>query len=242
MTGYIESDESLFRRNFKKILNIAKMSEVSSVSITGKGEPMLNIPMVIEVAEVFSEFPVEIQTNGILLAKDPNLLNELWKAGLDIIAISIDNIKQFEELKNVTKHAHDLGMTVRYTVNVTDQLPKYSFKKYVDIMKKYNIDQFSFRQITTANFTEESEVHTWIKEHAENDRYSDLIFQFKNFNYRHLRDLPYGAKLYDVEGMSFTYFDYCVQDNSNEDNIRSLIFMEDGHVYTSWNSSASKLF
>ena len=57
-----------------------------------------------------------------------------------------------------------------------------------------------------------------------------------------LRTLPYGAKLYDIYGISVTYFDYCIQDSSNEDDLRSLIFQEDGHLNTNWNSEAGRIF
>ncbi len=59
---------------------------------------------------------------------------------------------------------------------------------------------------------------------------------------RVLRKLPYGATLYDLDGIAVTHFDYCVQDDSGEDDVRSLIFLEDGHLYTAWNSPASRIF
>jgi hypothetical protein len=49
--------------------------------------------------------------------------------------------------------------------------------------------------------------------------------------------LPYGATLYMVEGVSCTHFDYCIQDSNNDNDIRSLIFHEDGHLSTSWYGS-----
>ena len=57
-----------------------------------------------------------------------------------------------------------------------------------------------------------------------------------------IRKLPFGATVFDINGVSFTYFDYCVQESSNDETIRSLIYQEDGHLYTSWNSKASIIF
>ena len=41
MTGYMKTDKELFINNRHKARRLAEMSEVSSVSITGKGEPSL---------------------------------------------------------------------------------------------------------------------------------------------------------------------------------------------------------
>ena len=59
---------------------------------------------------------------------------------------------------------------------------------------------------------------------------------------RVIRKLPYGATIYDIGGIAVTWFDYCIQDAHGVDDIRSLIFQEDGHLYTAWDSPASILF
>ncbi len=59
---------------------------------------------------------------------------------------------------------------------------------------------------------------------------------------RLLRRLPYGAAVYDLDGVAVSHFDYCVQDDHGPDDIRSQIFAEDGHLYMAWNSPASVLF
>jgi hypothetical protein len=46
----------------------------------------------------------------------------------------------------------------------------------------------------------------------------------------------------DVGGIAVTFFEYCVQDSNGEDDIRSLIYNQDGHLYTTWNSPASMIF
>jgi hypothetical protein len=69
-----------------------------------------------------------------------------------------------------------------------------------------------------------------------------MIKEFMHRDYPPVRRLPFGATIYDVEGISFTHFDYCVQDSNSDDEIRSLIYMEDGHMYTSWTYQSSKIF
>jgi len=65
-----------------------------------------------------------------------------------------------------------------------------------------------------------------------------LIFNQHGFL---IRELP-NLRIYDYKGLSVSSSDYCMQDESGADDIRSLIFMEDGHLYTNWNSKASILF
>jgi hypothetical protein len=58
-----------------------------------------------------------------------------------------------------------------------------------------------------------------------------------------LRVLPEtGIEVYDIMGMSVCFSDYCIQQENRMEDIRSLIFHQDGHVYTSWDSPASILF
>ncbi len=68
----------------------------------------------------------------------------------------------------------------------------------------------------------------------------DISTQLRKFirenELKPLRQLITGENLYEWEGISFTHSDHCIQERSNgEDDIRSLVFLEDGHVYTGWN-------
>ena len=57
-----------------------------------------------------------------------------------------------------------------------------------------------------------------------------------------IRVLPFGAEVYDIGGIAVTWLDECVQERNNTNDIRSLIYQEDGHMYSSWDSLASILF
>lgn len=245
ITGYMKSNNDVFYRNILKVKNYAKLANVSSISLTGKGEPLLNMPDLTLLIKTFNEFPVELQTNGILLNKDT--IKTLYNCGLDVIAISIDDGWFYsDELKEIIANIKETGMTARLTINITSNtnLMTYSFNEFVDQIKKLDADQFSFRKIVSpSNADINDSTVIWINKNVDNS-YEQLINEFKNFkdNFREIRKLPYGATVYDVKGISFTYFDYCIQDTNNTEDIRSLIYMEDGHLYTSWDSKASRLF
>jgi len=273
MTGYMTANVNLFMRNLDKAKHLAEMSQVSSVSITGKGEPLLNFKMVREVVKVFVDFPVELQTGGLELADNTSLVDLLAIDGVDIFALSFDKWTDFEDMKYVIERINHMDRTVRVTMNVSDMLPPINeagFTDYIDMCIKHYVDQFSFRRLSIperperiaylADFIEgktniRGKAVGWIQKHAPyigehrcNVLYDDLIEQFdkiqyNTYKYGLIRNLNYGAKLYDVNGVSFTYFDYCIQDYSNNsEDIRSLIYQEDGHMYTTWNSLASRIF
>lgn len=132
------------------------------------------------------------------------------------------------------------------TFNVTNSLKfcNLTFQSLLEYCLKWNIDQLTLRKIVAPNYTNETVQSEWIKENVDPQLYLRLIGEIKQACKKghHIRTLPYGGEVYDFYGVAVSYSDYCVQDDNNTEDIRSLIFMENGHVYTAWNSKASILF
>jgi len=251
-TGSLEANSSAMLRNFPKVLSLARMSQVSSVLITGKGEPCLNIGSVLDWTHKFKEFPVELQTNGIWLSKNPDMVAELSSNGMNVIALSIDTLRT--DQSKLAKAIHDAGMLLRICFNVTNDkhLRRANQKGVIvpfdDIFylaRMWGADQLTLRKIVAPNYKKETDQSKWIKENCNTDVYNRLqtrMMLMCEEQGHFLRRLPYGAEVWDLHGTAVSYSNYCIQDNNNTEDIRSLIFQEDGHVYTSWNSEASKLF
>jgi organic radical activating enzyme len=249
MTGYLKANETLFIRNIKTAKNLAIASQVTSVSITGKGEPMLSIGFVGFVLDEFRDFPTELQTNGMAILKSQDILKVLAEYNLNVLAISIDNIADIAKYKDVIRKAKKLGMLTRFTVNLSDRFEGKSFQDIFNECYVVGIDQMSIRELsipTDANMEEESvRAQKWIKDHVKDEYVAKVKFDMEKAlkeKGRFLMQLPYGAQLYDYKGISITWFDYCVQDSNHGDDIRSLIYQEDGHLYLCWNSEASRIF
>jgi hypothetical protein len=84
----------------------------------------------------------------------------------------------------------------------------------------------------------------WINENVDPEQYVRLFDEMKaacTLHGRFLRQLHFGPSVYAYRGVSVSYSDYCIQDSNVGEDIRSLIFLEDGHLYTSWNSTASAI-
>ena len=249
MTGFLKPNLDLFWKNIGKAKTLAKHSNITSVLITGKGEPMQEPDLVRSVLYIFREFPTELQTNGKYLHKNPEYVETLSDEGLNVLAISIDQPEEITEYAHLVKRAQAAGMLVRYTINLTNRFESRSFWHIFTMCKLAGIDQLSLREVTIptdAIDTKESKAaQEWINKHVNTNFVKTIKVGMKlnlEESGRFLMSLPYGAKLYDLEGISVTWFDYCVQDNNEGDDIRSLIYQEDGHLQTCWNSRASKLF
>jgi hypothetical protein len=278
INGYVDANVDNMKRNVQKVLTVARAARVSSVLLTGKGEPFLNFEDVLYFTKAFSEYPVEIQTNGRWLSdhifgctpgfgpiKDTpernkkSCLPDLWTAGMNTISFSIDDENEPPSFKEMVKAIHKIGMVVRVTFNITDKLilscsegeVDLTFDNLVTRCLMWDVDQMTLRNICIPNnavrtsFGKAKPQIYWIKDNVDPETYKRLSGEMKmacESGGFLVRNLPYGAKVYEYRDISVSYSDYCIQDNNNGEDIRSLIFMEDGGLYTSWNSRASRLF
>ena len=245
MTGLIESNPAMMMRNLDKVHTLARHAQVSSVLITGKGEPCLNMDMTLRFIREFNHYPVELQTNGIYLNKNKHMLIDMWNNGLDIVAISIDETRQIRDYHALFKGIRDLGMTVRLCLNITKKVSSsLAFNSLVTLCQRNYVDQLLLRNITKPKFAKESGYTKWIDMNTSQLQYDTLVEQmeaFLNKFGRFLRRTAFGMEIWEYRGISITKSSYCIQDSNHDADIRSLIFMEDGHLYTNWDTQASRI-
>jgi len=259
MTGYVKPNWELMRSKFEKVKTLAKSSQVNNVLITSKGEPLMNSEHLYMIAKHFNEFPLEIQTNGILLNNSAgyewykgyreNHLECLKRHKVDVIAISIDKESEFEDRREAIEKAVSMGFVVRLCINVNKFLNKYhDIAEVFAYAGNTGTHQLLWRNLTTP----EGMSNDWIEKYAapywedwddvkNPNGIGGIKKQLDRFVYdnklKPIRTLITGEKLYEIDEVGFTIGEYCIQERSEGDNdIRSLIFLEDGHVYTSWNS------
>lgn len=247
MTDKVNTDSDLFKHNMNKVKHFATMCGVTSISITGKGEPTMNMPKVFQVLRKFKDFPTELQTNGLNIERNADFrrkgIKKLIGAHLNVLAISIDKFEDIAKFGRLL--CNETSLVKRITICVTDAFKDICLTGILVECLIYDIDQVSFRQITTPTYRTSSQESdnavAWIKCHTSLDVYGEYMRELLS-GYRIIRSLPYGATIYDYCGMSVVGFDYCIQDESNNDDIRSLIYKEDGHLYTTWDTKASMIF
>jgi len=252
MTGYIQPDKSTLIRNIDKAKTLARAANVSNIMLTGKGEPLLNFEIVCYLIERFREYPTEIQTNGLWLSKHPDAVSTLKGAGLDTIGISVDHLNQMDDFKSLIGMIQECNMTCRICLNLTDKIStELSFSSIFRTIKTFDIHQLLIRnimipQIVNYNTKRAAEAVKWIDDHVDPKIYKKLYIDFEAMIDRKrdlIRVLPHGAEVFNLQGIDVSFSDYCVQESNNTKDIRSLIFLEDGHMYTSWDKvPASRLF
>jgi molybdenum cofactor biosynthesis enzyme MoaA len=246
MTGFVDPNVPLMLRNINKVKTLARAAQVTNVLFTGKGEPTLNWDILVNMIKSFREWPTELQTNGFYLSQNCEALSELAKAGLDVVAVSIDKIKQFDDFRKLFKNIRGLGMTVRVTLNITRMIPEaISYNGLISLCKSVGVEQFLLRNIVAPTHAEESRYTKWISMNTSQAQYDRLEGQMKmclETEGKFLRETEFGMRIYDYRGVSVTSSDYCIQDTAGPNTIRSLIFLDDGHCYTTWYSKASRLF
>lgn len=244
MTGYMVPDTSLMLRNAKKVLNLAKAAEVTNVLFTGKGEPMMSTGALCALADIFTEFPLELQTNGIRLASRPELyVPELFYHGFNVIAVSIDTPEQLMNYDKLFNSIASFNMVSRITLNVTDLLKNLTFDDVVNFCILHEVRQLTVRRIVTPQHVTPADQMPvkWIEEHAPESLYVNFMktVDEKIQGAQPLRILRDGMKVYEIgHNLSFVHSDYCIQEQDKGRNVRSLVFQENGHLYTSWLESA----
>ncbi|MBN2225272.1 MAG: hypothetical protein JW765_11385 [Deltaproteobacteria bacterium] len=246
MTGYVTNNFPRMLRNCKKVIHVARAAEVTSVLFTGKGEPTLAYRELTSLARLFNFWPLELQTNGIgLAAGDDSLLKGLYDAGFDVIAVSVDTAGQLDACRELFSRIRDAGLLSRITVNITDLLGDVTFPSLLDYCRQTGISQLTLRRIVTPENPKDMKTADWIADNVDDNDYRSLMEQARLYvseQGKLIRTLNHGVEVYDCGGVSFSYSDYCIQERNRGDNIRSLVFLEDGHLYTSWNSASSILF
>lgn len=251
MTDPVELDEQLIIQNMQRVKQYAIRAGVTDIVLTGKGEPLLSEAhgnWISKYIECFYDyFPIVLQTNGMKLF----LHFEDYKKMLDkidVVAVSIDEYSIIKGWKECWTWLRTHRKTSRLVFNLVPEIYSHSIQEIIATCNLYGIDQITFRKITTPTFNENKygkQTSDWIKDNIDDIEVDLWISDFKAYckNEGHLlRRLPYGMMLYDIDGIGVTFFQYCLQDEADDEAIRSLIFRQDGHVYTHWQSIASRIF
>ena len=246
MTFFPKTNDDLFQRNLEKAVNLAHIHGVNSVLITSKGEPLQRLDYVKNIAEYFKAFPLEIQTNGEMLI-GMGVLDMLYFAGINTIAISVDSMAAIKTLEPVYSMIAGYGFNLRLTIIISDLWQEKDIRPVLDYCVINGIRQLTFRMVTVPEICrvdERSEATVkWIEENTKKSQkeFFESLSVFANSE-NLVRELPFGPKVYSAMGVAVTIMPYCLQEYNNTEDIRSLIYHQDGHMYTSWDKPASILF
>jgi len=240
--------------NFKKACRLSQISNVSTVLITGKGEPTLYPDQITDFLKNIKEFEfpiIELQTNAVLLAKDwkkySSYLKEWRLLGLNTIAISVVHYKRernqpiydpegdYMDLSDLISKLHSLGYSIRLAcIMLKDYIDSpEEVKQFVSYAKECKVGQLTIRGVGMPNKSESECVYDWTQKHLVS---KGQILDISEFLHKHgnkLMTLDHGGIVYDYEGQNICMSD-CLTIKPNTEELRQLIFFPDGHLRYDW--------
>lgn len=241
--------------NFHKAAALAKDNQISTVLITGKGEPLLFPDMISGYLAKLSEyhFPIiELQTNGLILAESSPYLNNLLVAwhnlGLSFISISIisddpeinrqnycPGRKEYPDLTKIINLLHKIGFSVRLSVVLTKGVldNPQAVSKLLSFTKPLAIEQISLRPVAASSDAENTLVLENTKKLLLERTQIDQIRKYLEENGHTLVTYGHGSVIYDLAGQNVCLTNALTL-QPNSDDIRQMIFFPDGRIKFDW--------
>lgn len=270
LTGldYLETKpEAINVRNLRKTLKLANVAGVTSVIMTGKGEPTLypeHIDTYLDYTEIYN-FPfIELQTNGGILAEDTykghnttEMLQRWYDKGLTTLLLSnvgpdpelnhqiyFPHKKSWIDIKKLVDKCKKIGIGIRLTtVGIQGGVDSPAqLDKLIEWANWLEVEQLTWRPVNkpTLENSEDKDIHNWVVEHGLKPEQVFDIQQYVKEHGKLLYNLVHGAQVYDLKGRNFCITN-CLTNNAEEETIRQLIFYPNGKLYTDWVYSGSVL-
>ena len=241
-------------RNFQKACRLASMNTVSTVLLTGKGEPTLypaQITRFLKNMKPF-DFPlIELQTNGLVFGKEfkkcKRHLEEWYRLGLTMIAISVVHYKkeknkeiftpssEYIDLGHVINDLHKIGFSVRLSCTMikgyVDSLEEA--KKMIGQAREWKVEQLSLRKLAKPLESENKSIFSWTAKHTVSKGNLDRIASLLEKNGNKLMTLAHGSAIYDLEGQNVCLTDALTIEPESDD-LRQIIFFPDGRLRFDW--------
>jgi MoaA/NifB/PqqE/SkfB family radical SAM enzyme len=257
--------------NFEKACRMAEIGGTTTVLMTGKGEPTLYPREITQYLELLAQrqhrFPfIELQTNAIEIgriargetSKIPGVVDwtmENWhELGLSTIAIS--NVghepawnkriygDDYGDLAPTVDYLHDRGFSVRMCTMLQKECVETPER--LDTLIAYahglGVEQLTVRPIRKPKATHDGDSTDFVTEFGLDEAQEKALHDHVASRGTLLATLMHGAAIYDVDGQNVCVSD-CLTVNTaqDHDDIRTLIFYNDGTLTYDWQYEGAKI-
>jgi molybdenum cofactor biosynthesis enzyme MoaA len=247
--GKLVPEKDVNWRNFDIACRLAQRAGVTTVLLTGKGEPTLHSSLIYTYLNHLNryKFPfVELQTNGIALK--PREMKEWYDMGLTTICLSVVHWSPIQNHKiyqpNVQKGYMNVAATVKniHKAGLMTRLSCMLLKGYVDSVnevknliafcKDYGIKQLTIRPIDAPEKAD-TEQSKWVADHTLDSETVKEIKAFLSQEGTPILELAHGGVIYDVGGQNVCWAT-CITTNKSTEDMRQIIFFPDGTISYDW--------
>jgi len=254
-----EGTHPQYFRRFKSACDYAKDCGVSTVLLTGKGEPTLHP---VEISRTVGRlkawnFPfVELQTNGIRFhthEKDYDEFMGVWSHdGLTTICLSVvhwmptmnaEIYGMGYPLGKVVDRLHDRGFSVRITCMLVKGYIEHvgDVENMIQWCQDHKVEQLTIRNIKRPEVCKDYNISRFVADHALDPSQIEEIKNELDYEGTRLMELMHGAIVYDYHGQNVCLSDCLTIDPTRNDELRQLIFFPDGHLRYDWQYSGAIL-
>lgn len=242
-------------RNLKIAGNLANRSKVDTVMLTSRGEPTLFPDQITEYLKHLKEFNfpfIELQTNGILIAKKKDYyrtyLKEWYENGLTTITLSVVSYRpeinkkvytpngEYIDLPDLIQFLHSFGFSLRLTCvcckGFTDT--REEILNFIDFAKFNKVEQVTLRPVNDEFRRESAKI--WVQNNKLEESDKKLIKLLLEEKGTKLLELDRIGTVYDVFGQNVC-LSLPLNKNTRDvdpENGRQLIFFPDGHIRYEW--------
>ncbi len=253
-----------------KAFGYAKYHGVDTVLVTGSGEPMITKYSAESIAAIARDdyaIPIrELQTNGYRLWEYKDSLSDSFPGLSAFTHISISAASPSPEISakimglpedynylRLARALSELGFIVRIQLNLNHEGFKnngmmpygWRIESFCAILsREYGVHQLSLHQIQKPWGPIKSggrKYAEWIDKYAWTTEECEALWNQVAKQGTFLRTLSFGAKVYDVNGVSVAVTHCMDMEAAQNDQVRSLILQPDGHIYHHWNYRGSIL-
>lgn len=251
-----------------KRMRYAQSVGCKTVVLTGTNEPQQDRRWLEGLYLAMKSLPepfvnIEMQTTGAMLMLHDFVpfLKEIGVTTIALSIFSIDREKNAEvmgrtegkvDVGELCNRIRSYGLNIRMCFNVTDKLLNETWlSKFPDrteyvkmnamhllhIAECWGADQVTFRKMWSVPGTPE---HDWIQANTEySEKFLSVVKEIIFRNGVPVRTLPYGATIYDYNGMSIVIDNDSMAKDTSNTAIKYYIIRENGKLYCSWDSKAS---
>lgn len=254
----------LKKQRFLQACRFAKMSGVSTVMFTGKGEPTLYPQQIDEFFELLQPFHfglVELQTNGIRIWQKKDFFREAlarWqRQGLTTVAISVvshdpetnrriylPKSESYIDLPGLIGFLHEADISVRLSVTMTrDTMDTIdSFLAMIDFARNNQVEQLTFRPVNAPDTSHiDQAALEWTKDKFCRPEFYEEIVRRVEADGTKLLELMHGARVYDFFGQNVCLAN-CLTRSDDPEQIRQIIYFPDGRLRYDWVLPGAILF